>query len=364
MAQAGDRLTPPSAQMNDRAAPNASDAARGPVAVLAGGPDAERSVSMQTAGAIHAALERAGVPSTLIAIDRPGAHELASLLESAGVGAGAGVAFPALHGPFGEGGELQRLLDETGVRYVGSGAHASRLAIDKFATKQLAARVAKETAQPNDGAAVGVSPTWFVDPALGEALPGPLPLAVKPNFEGSTVGLHICHTDGHYKAAMDEARALGRATIAEPAIVGHELTVGLLAPRGRPDDLEALPLIHIAPAGGLYDFAAKYERDDTVYTPDPILPGLDAAPLQRFARALANAAGVRHLARADFIYDEHTRTAWFLEINTMPGFTSHSLLPMAAAHAGVGFDDLCGWLVEAATALAPAGAPKAGASRR
>lgn len=332
----------------------------GPVAVLAGGPDAEHDVSLLSATAIRCALDQAGARAELVVIDRPGADELRVALGKVGVTQSTGVAFPALHGPFGEGGELQGLLEQIGVRFVGSGSRASRLAIDKLATKQLAASVAERSARAGDGTRIGVSPTWTVDPALGDAPPGPLPLAVKPNFEGSTVGLHICGDASAYAAAMREAAALDRTTIAEPAIDGHELTVGLLAVPGtevshtesssspRAGELRPLPLIHIAPADGLYDYAAKYERDDTAYACDPELPGLDRAPLARFATALARAAGARHLARADFIYDPAERTAWFLEINTMPGFTSHSLLPMAARHAGIGFGRLCTGLTAAA----------------
>lgn len=312
-----------------------------PVVVLMGGPDAERAVSIDSGNAVAGALERGGYAVERVVIDRPGVEELREL-----IGAGAlegGVVFPALHGPFGEGGVLQRMLEEIGAVFVGSGAAASRVAIDKLATKQAAAALAG-TAGVWSGC-VGVSPTWVVDGGLDASPVGALPLVLKPNFEGSTVGLHLCRTGAQWRAGVEEARAGGRATIAEPLIDGIELTVGVLERGGR---LGALPMIAIEPAEGVYDFAAKYERDDTAYRFGVGAPGLDEGALAAFSLALCERIGVRHLARADFMHDPTSGVSWFLEVNTMPGFTGHSLVPMAAARVGVDFDALCGGLVASA----------------
>src|SRR5690606_24908149 len=131
-----------------------------------------------------------------------------------------------------------------------------------------------------------------------------------------------------------------KAYIAEPLTPGREFTSGMIAgpadASGRPTPaLLRVPLVEIRPATDLYDFAAKYQRDDTVYTVAPDLPEGVTDAMQSFSIALAEAMGIRHLARADYMYDERARTAHFLEINTMPGFTSHSLLPKAAAHTGL-----------------------------
>ncbi len=364
---------------------NQSAAARGGAAgvervvVLMGGPDAERAVSIESGRAVAAALTRAGYDVRSETIGRPDEAELRALLRRHGLTAdaeaplalGGGVVFPALHGPFGEGGELQRALESIGVGFVGSGSAGSRLAIDKIATKQAAAELAA-TMTPRAAHAesssdapmrIGVSRTWLLTEA-DDLPPAPLPLVVKPNFEGSTVGLHVCRDMADWSAAVNDSQSHkpARATIAEPFATGIELTVGLVPTESADpstaadaaagtemgESLRALPLIEIRPAAGLYDYEAKYTRDDTAYVPEPEAPGLEPAVLQRFSLALAATMQLRDLARADFIYSPETRTAWFLEVNTMPGFTSHSLLPKAAAHVGVSFEALCDRLVAAA----------------
>jgi D-alanine-D-alanine ligase len=332
------------------------------VLVLMGGPDAERGVSLDSGYAVAAALREAGYDVRAEVIDRPTAAELRALCAHHGVinetpgdeaGEVPGVVFPALHGLFGEGGELQRLLESAGAAFVGAGSHGSRLAIDKFATKQIAAALLEVDADADDEATwaccgVGVSPTWLLHGRDDEP-PAPLPLVVKPNFEGSTVGLHLCRDAASWSDALAAVRTGEKAMIAEPLIDGMELTIGLM-PRGDgTGELDALPMIHVEPANGVYDFEAKYTREDTAYRFDAAAEGLSPEALAAFTRRLATRLGVRHLARADFIFDRERRAAWFLEVNTMPGFTSHSLLPMAAARAGVSFGELCSRLVETAS---------------
>lgn len=310
------------------------------VLVLGGGPDAERPVSLQSAASVADALRAAGATVHDVTIDQPDAAALAALPGD--------VVFPVLHGGFGEGGRLQTLLEPSGRPYVGAGPRAARVAMDKLATKMLAATLG-----------IATKPACVLD-VRDAVCPLPLPVVVKPVHDGSSVGLHLCRN----AAAWDAARAAvaadvqsrpGRVYMIEPLIQGRELTVGLLEREGR---LQPLPLIEIAPVGGVYDYQAKYDRDDTRYLVDPDLPRGVADRCRDAAVRLAEAIGVRHLSRVDFLLDADA-TPWLLEINTMPGFTSHSLLPMAARAAGIDMPQLCAHLVTAAarTAAAPAHHP-------
>jgi len=296
------------------------------VLVLAGGPDAERDVSLESAAAIAEALRAARHETHTLEIDDPDPEDLASTLaEWPG-----DVVFPALHGPFGEGGPLQDLLSAAGRPYVGAGPRAARLAMDKVAAKTTAAAL---------GAAV--TPTAVFDPS-DPALPIDLPFVLKPVREGSTIGLSICRSRHDWDLARKAAARRARPAMIEPLLVGREVTVGILENR-------ALPLVEITPADGIYDYQAKYQRDDTRYTANPALPAGTAERATRDALALARTIGCADLARADFIVDA-AGVPWLLEINTMPGFTSHSLVPMAARAAGLELPELCSRLVASAAA--------------
>jgi D-alanine-D-alanine ligase len=296
------------------------------VLVLGGGPDAEREVSLNSSKAIADALRAGGCSKVEYkVIDRITAKELAALPGD--------VVFPALHGAFGEGGPLQDLMEAGGRPYVGCGPRAARLAMDKMATKLAASRAGIPTAE-----------ACVVNPK-DDLIPFPAPFVVKPVHDGSSVGLHIVRAPSQWPAALAAVREdvqskPGRVYMAERFIAGKELTVGLLD--GRP-----LPIIHIAPADGPYDYEAKYTRDDTQYQLNPTLPAGAAERIQRDAVTLAEALSVRHLARVDFILDTQGRH-WLLEINTLPGFTSHSLVPMAAKSIGLEMPALCLRLVELA----------------
>lgn len=300
---------------------------RSTVLVLGGGPDAEREVSLMSASNVAEALRKSGEFNVEYkVIDRPTGDTLRGLAGD--------VVFPVLHGHFGEGGPLQDLLEIDHRPYVGCGPRAARLAMDKVATKLAAAKLGIPTP---DAAAFN---------ALDLECPLPIPVVLKPVHEGSSVGLHICKTAADWRRASDQAAGdmrdhPGRTYMIERAVLGgRELTVGVL-------DGKPLPVIEIRPAEGVYDYQAKYFRDDTVYTPAPNLPAGVAQRIQEQAAALTRAIGVRHLARTDFILDAEG-TAWMLEVNTMPGFTDHSLFPMAARHAGLPTPDLCAQLVRAA----------------
>jgi len=300
------------------------------VLVLAGGPDAERSVSLDSARCVAEALRDCGeFRVEACTIDVPTPNELRALPGE--------VIFPALHGPFGEGGPMQDLLEADGRPYVGSGPLAARQAMDKMATKLAAARIGVTT------------PEAAVLNIADDRPPLPCPFVVKPVHEGSSVGVYLVHTEAQWPIALDAMRADSRkhpdrVFMVERLIAGRELTVGLLDTGA---GLEAMPVTEIRPAEGFYDFEAKYDRDDTAYTVDPELPPGVAESARRDALAVARTLGVRDLARADFLLD-HAGRAWFLEINTMPGFTGHSLLPMAAATRGFDLPRLCGHLVSLA----------------
>ena len=290
------------------------------ITVLMGGPSSEREVSLLSGTAVADALQRRGhkvvradiSPADTAALDRDGID----------------VVFIALHGPFGESGDVQRLCEARRLRYTGSGPRASELGMDKAATKQAARRLGLPT------------PDWMIVEEFHSAaevagwLPQlGLPVVVKPVDGGSSVDVTIARTGGERAAAMDAVTDKYGRVLLERFVPGREVTVGILGER-------ALPVLEIVPARGFYDYHAKYsDGAGTSYTFEH---GLDEAVVRKAqadAMALFDALGCRHMARVDFIVDA-AGAAWMLEINTIPGFTGHSLLPMAAARAGIGFDEL------------------------
>lgn len=290
------------------------------IAVLGGGPDAEREVSIVSSTAITKGLQDAGLDAKLHLIDKP--DSLAHIE--------ADVIFPVLHGRWGEGGALQDILERDGRPYVGCGPRAARVSMDKIASKLEAARLGIRTARAS---LLNTNDRVDMD----------LPYVIKPALEGSSVGLHICRTQDEAEHAFEASCAdvrtnPGQVVMVEQMIIGREVTSPVLERNGR---LEALPLVSIEPAEGVYDYEAKYNRDDTVYTIEP--EGVDVEAIQRDTLRLAEAIGIRHLARADYIVDQQGRH-WFLEVNTMPGFTTHSLVPQAAARIGLPMPELCAHL--------------------
>ncbi|MEW6249425.1 MAG: D-alanine--D-alanine ligase [Planctomycetota bacterium] len=311
------------------------------VTVLCGGPSAEREVSLVSGRAVADALRRRGHdvfiadigPEQIEALDQP-----------------ADVVFPALHGTFGEDGTLQRLMEHRGLRYVGSDASSSALSIDKVASKRavLAAGIPTPAYEVWVACSNGVAVPEDHDPVSpAPAAPLiPLPVIVKPVDQGSSVGTTIVRHAHEFPAAIRETTRLFQRALVEQFIAGEELTVGIV---GR----DALPPIVIRPKRQFYDYVAKYEDDATEYLfdagyPAELLEEAQALSLRVFAQL-----GCRHLARVDWMIDRAGRL-WFLEVNTIPGFTTHSLVPKAAAHAGIGFDELVERLVFMACAGSPA----------
>lgn len=307
--------------------------------VLAGGSDREREVSILSANEVEASLLEAGHDVLLRNIDP---ENLSALDEFAHWKcAEEKVIFPVLHGAWGEGGPLQRILDNRGLPYVGSGSQTSELCMDKHRTK-----LALERAQ------LPTPPYELLSSDKQQRLPPPV--VIKALREGSSIDLMIC-TD--HKSASRARRQLNNRhhkILVEKFISGKELTIGVIGKlQGDVSDQyrnEALPPIQILPATTYYDYEAKYVRNDTRYLFDPAEIGLPMTlldELQRMSLAAHHLLGCRHLSRWDFIVDTEQQP-WILEVNTMPGFTKHSLLPMAAAKAGIAMSALTNRLVRLA----------------
>ncbi len=291
----------------------------GKVAVLFGGRSAEREVSLNSGSRVLAALRRQGVDAH--AFD-PAERQLDDL-------AGFARAFIALHGRYGEDGTIQGALELMGIPYTGSGVMASALGMDKWRTKLLW-----------QAAGVPVPPYLMLDDATDlaavEVALG-LPLFVKPACEGSSIGITKVKRPGELAAARAEAARHDSLVIAERAILGGEYTVAILGN-------EALPIIKIEPSNEFYDYEAKYLRDDTAYRCPCGLTETRESELRQQALDAFRVLGGRGWGRVDFLLDQAATAgggaAYFLEVNTSPGMTDHSLVPMAARAAGMSYDDL------------------------
>jgi D-alanine-D-alanine ligase len=294
----------------------------GRVAVLMGGDSVEREISLLTGKAVLEALVDSGVDA--VAFD-PSGHALAEL-----VAAGFDRAWIALHGPGGEDGALQGALEWLGLPYTGSGVLGSAIGMDKLRTKRLAQ--AAGVATPPWMELAGATDFERAVTELG------LPMAVKPATQGSSVGMSRVAAAVDLPAAWRAAAALDPVVIAERWIAGGEYTVGVL--QG-----EALPAIRIETPRPFYDYQAKYFADDTRYLiPCGLAPDAEAA-LQKSALATFSATAASGWGRVDFVMDEAGK-AMLLEINTVPGMTSHSLVPMAARAAGTDFAALAWRILE------------------
>ena len=306
-------------------APKALKRARAPgefgrVAVLFGGDSSEREISLLTGNAVLAALKGRGVDAH--AFD-PGERPLTELL-----GERFARVWIALHGPGGEDGTLQGALEYLGVPYTGSGVMGSAIGMDKLRTKRLALAAGVPTAD----FVILQGPEDFA-PTL-ERLK--LPLIVKPATQGSSVGMSKVERAEDLPAAYAAAAQFETLVFAEPWLTGSEYTVALL--QGA-----ALPSIRIETPKTFYDYEAKYFRDDTRYFCPSGLTAAVEAHLAALALAAFEACGASGWGRADFMMDGAGRPQ-LLEINTIPGMTDHSLVPMAARAVGIDFDELC-WRV-------------------
>jgi len=296
----------------------------GKVAVLFGGRSAEREVSLKSGVAVLAALQRSGVDAH--AFD-PAQRDLHNLLDER-----FDRVFIALHGRYGEDGTVQGALELMGIPYTGSGVMASSIAMDKWRTKMIWQAAGLPIP---DFMLINEHSDWdAVVQRLG------LPLFVKPANEGSSVGISKVKQVSELKVAYEEAVKHDKLVIAEQFVGGGEYTAAIL--NGR-----ALPVIKIEPANEFYDYEAKYLRDDTRYLCPCGLSDEQEAEMQTLAQQGFAVIGGQGWGRVDFLRGTDGR-AYLLEVNTSPGMTDHSLVPMAAREAGISFEQLVVQVLESA----------------
>ena len=292
------------------------------VAVLLGGKSAEREVSLKSGALVLAALRARGVDAH--AFD-PAEHGLEALIAGRYERA-----FIALHGRFGEDGTLQGALEWLGLRYTGSGVLGSALAMDKLRAKRL--WMAEGLPTPPFEILDAKSDFRATAKRLG------LPLMVKPVNEGSSIGMSKVRAAGGLEEAYALAVNYDRAVIAEKFVEGTELTAGILGE-------EALPLIKLETPRDFYDYQAKYLAEDTRYLIPCGLPAAREREMQQLCLRAFRALGCSGWGRVDLMLDR-AGDPWLLEVNTVPGMTDHSLVPMAARAAGLSYEDLCMRILE------------------
>lgn len=310
----------------------------GKVAVLFGGKSGEREVSIKSGSAVLAGLLRKGVDAHAFDPAERDLHELEKFDR----------VFIALHGRFGEDGTIQGALELMGIPYTGSGVLASSVGMDKWRTKLLWRSAGIPT--PDFELVDASSDFAAIEARLG------LPLFVKPANEGSSIGITKVKQAGTLKVAYELAAKSDPLVIAEKFVGGGEYSIGILGDR-------ALPIIRIVPANEFYDYEAKYLRDDTQYLCPCGLSAEKEAQIQADALLAFRAIGGRGWGRVDFLMDDQGNH-YFLEVNSSPGMTDHSLVPMGARAVGISFDDLVVKILELATVsgLSPSRAAQDGRS--
>jgi D-alanine-D-alanine ligase len=289
------------------------------VTVLYGGPSAEREISLISGKGVIDALREMGhevFPSDISPIDLCGLDRSCDVI------------FPVLHGAFGESGELQQILEERNIPFVGSGSVASRIGMDKIATKKLWQRAGLPT------------PPWEVVTRIAPAATLPPPCVVKPIDSGSSLDVRLCHTQIELDLACDEILSRHPDAMVERLIDGPEITVGIL-------EEEPLDPLKIVVKRAFFDYDAKYKDCGTEHHFDLGLPAQVGVRCREIAREAHRIIGCRDLSRVDFMIDRKLEPQ-LLEINTMPGFTPMSLLPDAARHAGISFGEMVDRLVRRA----------------
>ena len=303
---------------------------KGTVAVVMGGSSAEREISIQSGSAVMRALGSLGYDARSLDFDERFLDGIAEMKPD--------VVFIALHGPGGEDGHVQALLEYLSIPYTGSGLEASALSMDKHLTKKLLAAEGLPT------------PVWDLYDLTGGTLPLlpgslDLPLVIKPRFEGSSAGVTIVHTHEEWTSAMLEASKSYSQILAEEYLAGREFTCGVLGE-------EALPIVEIvANRDSYYSYKAKYEPGGSTHIAPAQIDEDLAARLQMLGLSAHRLLGMRDYSRSDFIVTRDNRP-YLLEVNALPGLTPVSLLPDACAAAGIGFEALIDRLVGYALARA------------
>jgi D-alanine-D-alanine ligase len=290
------------------------------IAVLMGGPGSERNVSLATAAGVSKALRSLGCD--VVEIDVRDEHfDLPDGLD---------LAFNCIHGTFGEDGQVQRILEQRGIPYTGDGVDESALAFDKIRSKRKFRELGVTT------------PQWEVIQA-GQRPTLPLPIVIKPPRQGSTVGVVIVKNEGELESAQSEVAKYDQELLVEKYIPGRELTVGVLGE-------QVLPIIEIIPKGGFYDFNTKYPflNPQAGASAEHVCPATiddeKTRKIQEMALRAFRSLGLRVYARIDAILSD-SGESFVLEANTIPGMTETSLLPEAAAVAGISYVDLCSRII-------------------
>jgi D-alanine-D-alanine ligase len=291
------------------------------VAVLMGGPGSERDVSLATARGVSKALRSLGIE----VVDVDVRDENFQLPD------GVDVAFNCIHGTFGEDGQIQKILEDRGVSYTGDGVEESRIAFDKILSKEKFHQHKV------------VTPEWEVIDA-GQRPKMSVPLVVKPARQGSTVGIVIVKNENELNDALNEAAKFDRKLLIEKFVSGRELTIGILGD-------QALPILEIIPKGGFYDFNTKYPflnpqaGASAVHVCPAKIDDALTKKIRKLALAAFRALGLVVYGRVDVLLSGKGEP-FVLEVNTIPGMTEASLLPEAAAAAGISYPDLCLRIIE------------------
>ncbi len=312
---------------------NAHPSSFGKVAVLMGGRSAEREISLMSGQGVLQSLRSQGVDAH--AFD-PAERDLGDLKKE-----GFARCFIALHGRFGEDGTVQGALELLGIPYTGSGVMASSMAIDKVMTKRVL--LSENLPTPRyvllrRGAYTAAEVDAVTD-TLG------LPLIVKPAREGSSLGLTKVTERADMAAAVALAQKMDADILCEEFVSGDEVTCPVL---GTGAQARALPVIRIVAPEGNYDYQNKYFTDTTQYLVPCGLPAGEEQAIQQLVLQAFRTLNCRGWGRADVMIDRDTRKPYLLEINTSPGMTGHSLVPMSARAAGISYEDLCVQVLETA----------------
>ena len=290
------------------------------IALLSGGSNGERKVSLQSGAAVYEALKAAGYE---IAKIDPVEVDLKTVNWNQFE-----IVFLALHGPFGEDGQVQQILEQVGIPYTGSDSVVSQVAFRKSSAKERFRQCGIPTPE---SVLVNEADDRKAITRTAESLG--FPLVVKPDSQGSSLGISFVRNPADLSHALELCFKFDSCALLEKEIVGTEWTLGVL-------DEMALPLIRIETPKGFYDYAAKYEDDATRYLFDFNLPTSVVNSIEQVGHEAARALGTKGIARVDLRLDEQHRP-WVLEVNTIPGMTSHSLVPKAAQQAGIDFSELC-----------------------
>ncbi|WP_457643132.1 D-alanine--D-alanine ligase family protein [Persephonella sp.] len=292
------------------------------IALVYGGSSSEREISIKSGKSVEEALKRLKIQYRVFDPIKPDifVKELISYSPD--------LVFNMLHGKGGEDGSIQGLFETLGFRYTGSPVKASAVAMDKTLTKEIALTCGITTPHWKTAESTEQISDWEIFPAV-----------VKPNSEGSSIGVSIVYSIEELKTAVEEALSLDRKVLIEQFIEGREITVGIL--NGKP-----LPPVEITVEEGFYDYNNKYISDKTRYTVEPDISDSLKEKLFNFSEKIYSKLGCRGASRVDFIVKDET--PYFLEINTIPGMTDHSLLPKSAQACGIDFDTLVAKIIEGA----------------